>query len=54
MLGVDDVKFESPYDMVCEWNFVGDVLVIVRGKNRIYTKAPVDEAGDEPDGILIT
>ena len=52
-LGVDDVKFLSPYDKVCECNCVGDNIVILSGNNRICKKAPVDEAGDDPYDILI-
>ena len=33
---------------------MGRLLFIVTENNRIYIKAPVDEAVDEPDGILIT
>ena len=54
MLGVDGVKFSSPYDKVCEWNFVGDVLVIIPGNNGSRTQAPGDEALYDPDGIFIT
>ena len=53
MLVVDDVNYESPDDKVCEWNFVEDVLVLLPGNNRICTKAPADEAGDDTYGILI-
>ena len=28
--------------------------MLVPGNNRSCTKAPVEEAGDDPDGILIT
>ena len=52
-LGVDDINFESPDDNICEWNCVGDVIMIILGNTRIYTQAPVAELGDEPDGILI-
>ena len=51
---VDDVNFESPYDKVYKCNCVGDVIVIITGKNRSFTQAPVDEAEDEPYGIFIT
>ena len=54
LLGVDGEHFESPDDMVCEWNCVGDVFVIVPGNNGSCTKALIDEAGDDPDSILIT
>ena len=53
LLGVYDVKFLSPDDKVCECNCEGDVLVILSGNNSICNKAPVDEAGDDPYGILI-
>ena len=46
----DDANFLPLYDKVCEWNGVGDVLVFVP---RRRTKAPVDEAGIDPNGILI-
>ena len=28
--------------------------MIISGKNSVFTQAPVDEAGDDPDGIFIT
>ena len=28
--------------------------MLIPGKNSIFTQAPVDEAGDDPDGIFIT
>ena len=48
------MKCSSPYDKVSEWYFVGDVIVIISGNNRSCTKAPIYEAGYDPDGILIT
>ena len=54
LLGVDDVKISSPDYKVCECNFVGDVLVSIQGNNGRRNQAPVDEAGDYPDVILIT
>ena len=54
MLGVDDVNFISLDDKVCEFNFLGYVIVLVPGKNGSCTKAPVDEVVDDPDEILIT
>ena len=53
MLGVDDVKFLSPGDKVCEWNCVGSLIVLVSGNNMSCNKAPSDQAGGEPDGILV-
>ena len=52
-LGVDYVKFLSTDDKVRECNCVRDVLVLLSGNNRMCNKAHVDEAGDDPYGILI-
>ena len=54
MLGVDDVNFASPDDKVCEWNRVGNVIVLVKVSNGRFTKASIDEAGNNTDGILIS
>ena len=54
LIGVDDVNFASQYDKVYKCSCVGDVIVIISGKNSVFTQAPVDEAGDDPDGIFIT
>ena len=54
LLVVYYVHFSYPGDKVCEWSFVEDVIMHVPGKNRICTKVPYDEAGDEPDVIFIT
>ena len=53
MLGVDDVKFSSPYEKVCECNFVVDFIIVVPVNNRRRDKVPVDKVVDEPYGILI-
>ena len=54
MLGFDDANFASPEDKLCKWDGVIDVLVFVPGRNGGCTKAPVDEAVNDPDGVLIT
>ena len=54
MFVVDDVKVSSADYKVCEWNGVGYVIAFVPGNNWICTKEPVDEAGNDTDGILIT
>ena len=47
LLGVDYVNFASQYDKVCEWNYVGDVIVFVPGKNGICTRVSADEAQND-------
>ena len=54
LLGVDDIHFVSLNDNVCKWNWVVDVLVLIPGNNGSCTQAPVDDAGDNIYGILIT
>ena len=54
LLGVDDVNFASPYDKVREWNFLGDIFVLIPDNNGICTQVPIDKAGDEPDGIVMS
>ena len=51
---VDDGHFASPYDKVYKCNCVGDVLVIIPGKNSSFNQAPADYVGDDLDGIFIT
>ena len=41
LLVFDGVNFAPPYDKVCEWNGVRDVLVFVQRNNGIFIKAPV-------------
>ena len=53
LLVVDDVKCSFPDDNVCEFNCVGDVIVLVTGKNESCNKSSIYEAVDNPDGILI-
>ena len=53
-LVVDYVNCASPYNKVCECNCVVHVLVLVPGNNMSCTRAPVYEAVDDPDVILIT
>ena len=47
-------KYFTLYDKVFEWNCVVDVIVFVPSNSGSCTKAPVDEEGNDPDGILIT
>ena len=51
---VDYIHFVSPYEKVYKCKCVGDVLVIIPGKNSSFNQAPADEAGDDSDGIFIT
>ena len=53
LLGVEDTMFSSSDDKVCEWNFVGDVLVLIPVNNVSCNQVPVEEAGVDPYGILI-
>ena len=53
LLVVDDIKLSSPDDKICEWNCVGDVIVLIPGNKYRCTQTHVDEAGNDPDGILI-
>ena len=53
MLGVDYVKVVPSYDNVCKGDGVRDVLVFVPSNNGCCTKAPVEEAGKYPYGVLI-
>ena len=53
MFGVDDVNFAHPDDRVCKWCGIIDVLVFITIKSEFCTKAPVDEARNDPDGVLI-
>ena len=50
---VDDVKFSSANDKVCECNCVGYFIFPLPDNKGVFAQAPVDEAGDDPDGILI-
>ena len=51
---VDYIHFASSYDKVFKCNCVGDVLVIIPGKNSSFNQAPADEAGDDSDCIFTT
>ena len=54
LLGIDDIKCSPPDDKICKGGGVRDVIVFVSSKNMGCTKAPVDEAGNELYGVLIT
>ena len=53
LLVVDDIKLSPPDDRVCEWNCVGDIIVLIPGNKDSCTQAHVEEAGNDLDGILI-
>ena len=54
LLGIDDIKCSPPDDKICKGGGVRDVIVFVSSKNMGCTKAPVDEAVNDLDGVLIT
>ena len=53
LFGVDDTKFVPPDNKLCKGDNVRDVLVFVPSNNGCCTKAPVEEAGKYPYGVLI-
>ena len=51
---VYDLNVVSPDENVCGCNCVLYVILSIPDNNGSCTQAPVDEAGYDPDGILIT
>ena len=54
LLGVDDAKFAPPDDAFYKGGGVRDVLVLVPRNNGGCAEVPVDEAGNGPDGVMVT
>ena len=53
MIGVDDIKKLHLNEKFRKWDGVRYVLVIVPSNNRGCYGAPVDEAVNDPDNVLV-
>ena len=53
MIGVDGVNFVPLDDKVCKGDHLIDVILLVLSCNGVCSKAPVDEAVNDSDCVLI-
>ena len=53
LIGVDGVNFVPLDDKVCKGDHLIDVILLVLSCNGVCSKAPVDEAVNDSDCVLI-